>query len=250
MVSSQKIEKNLIKNSELTKEVQLSPPLPSLENFLLELDEKYQKNVSTIDLFNAETDINWPQEQKKFFCKILYHARGRLHEMLWHLGNIAPNLESKKIILYNYAEEFGGHAPSHEQLYFYFAEDMGILSSEEVTDPKYYLSFFKKYNAEHINWIKKYHWIGGFAAFSAYERLDNIDYTNLYNLAKKLDITHKGMIFFRVHAEVEHFSATTKLLNDAWEKNEELVRKSFAFIYNHQEKMWKKVSQAVFNYCA
>lgn len=240
------IETNLAKNKKLDKS-QIIEVLPSLEKFLKKWDNEYQEKISHIPLFNIEK-LDWSDDHKQFFCKLLYHARGRLRDFLWHLGNIAPDKKSKDLVLYNFSEEFGGHSPSHEELYFYFTKDLGIFASQEVMDQQYYLPFFKRYNEELLTWLRNHDWDDCISAFSAYERLDNADYSNLYEVAKKLGASNKGLIFFKIHAKAEHFTATVEVLNHVWKRNEEIVKKAFAFIGEHQAKMWKNLSDATLNY--
>lgn len=241
------IETNLELNPKL-REDQKATLSPTLQTFLTQWDNEYRESVSSLPLFNTTPELDWSSEQKQFFCKIFYHARGHLSDFLWYMGNVAPNMKSKELVLYNYSEEFGGHSPSHEQLYFFFTKEMGVPSPNDVTDPKYYLPFLKEFNDEHVNWLKTHDWDGCLGAYSAYERLDNLDYANLLVLAENLGATKKGLIFFKVHSEVEHFDATTELLNESWNRNEEIVRQSFEFIAKHQQKMWEKLSHEAFNY--
>ena len=46
------------------------------------------------------------------------------------------------------------------------------------------------------------------------------------------------VIFFKVHALVEHFDATKETLESVWEKDAEAVKKSFEFITNNQLYLW------------
>ena len=61
-------------------------------------------------------------------------------------------------------------------------------------------------------------------------------------------MSQKGLLFFKVHGEVEHFMATTKLLIKAWETQEAKVREAFDFIAKHQAKMWRKLSEIISDY--
>lgn len=241
------LENNLLKNPKL-KEDQKAVPLPSLQSFLEEWDFYYSKKINDIPLLNLTMALNWTDAHKQYFTKILYHARGRLYKFLWHMGNIAPDVKAKELVLYNYAEEFGGRAPSHEQLYLIFAADMGVTSPHEVTDKKYYLPFFQEYNIRQMDWLEGHDWDGCLAAFAAYERLDNIDYAKLLLLAKHLGASKRGLIFFKAHCEVEHFSAATPLLNETWMRNESIVRQAFKFIADEQANMWSNLSRAAFEY--
>jgi hypothetical protein len=245
--SVETIEAGLRSNPRLVAHQKQTLPL-SMQNFLTEWDTQYKKSISEVPLFNTTPNTVWSPEKKQFFCKLFYHARGHLSDFLWYLGNIAPNLECKELILYNYREEFGGYSPSHETLYFYFTQDMGVPSPEEVTNPLYYLPFLKKFNADHVKFLKKNTWESCLGAYAAYERLDNLDYANFLTLAKNLQASSKGLLFFKVHSEVEHFTATTVLLVKAWEKNEEQVKQAFHFIAKHQSAMWEKFSEMMTNY--
>ena len=230
-----------------TKKEELDSLSNDLKVFLEEWDRNYERLVSPLWLFNTQAGLSWSDEQKQYACKVLYNSRGRLNDFLWHLGNIAPNKKAKDLVLYNFSEEFGGNSPSHEELYFYFAKDMG-LSPKEVTDEKYCLDFFKVYNKAQLDWLKSQDWDHCISAFSAYERLDNIDYANLHVLAKNLGASNRGLIFFKTHSEVEHFSATVQVLNEVWSCNPEAVKKAFAFISELQSEMWENVSNTIFEF--
>jgi hypothetical protein len=51
-----------------------------------------------------------------------------------------------------------------------------------------------------------------FSALSAYERLDNLDYKYLAELAMSLQTPRNGLLFFKVHLNAQHFSTTEKYL--------------------------------------
>ncbi len=221
---------------------------PSLIQYLYEWDDIYKKSINDIPLFNKNVDLSWSKEKKQDFVKLLYHVRGHFSDFLWCIGNKAPNIKSKNIILYNYAEEFGGNFCSHEQLYFYFAEAMGISSPKDVIDKKYYKPFLKKFNQGHLDWLKTNAWNGCLGAYAAYERLDNLDYVNLLYVAEKMGASNKGLIFFKVHSKAEHFDSTIDLLAESWLEDEETVNASFQFIAEHQVNMWKKVSNELLSH--
>jgi hypothetical protein len=81
------------------------------------------------------------------------------------------------------------------------------------------------------------------SAFGAYEKLDNVDYDNLYNFAISLGSSKKGLVFFDIHRHVEHYENIDPLLQTIWDKNPELVRKGFEFIGNHQLAMWSRLGE-------
>lgn len=220
----------------------------SFEAFLTKWQETYINRAATIPLFKRELAEQLSRPQQKYFAEIFYHARGHFHEFLWYLGNYAPDNETKQIILKNIAEEFGGNAPSHELLYINFAKSLGANVSKKSHRDKFYLPFLKKFNDGHCTWLENNSWQGNICAFSAYEKLDNIDYVNLYQLAEVFNLPKTALIFFNVHIHVTHFETTLEYVKNIWETNPCILEEAYSFIANHQIDMWQKLSQAVFDY--
>jgi hypothetical protein len=141
----------------------------------------------------------------------------------------------------NISEEFSLRSLSHEELYFKFADEFGVdLNSETITEENY-LPFLKKFNKSHTDFLLTEGWNTKWATFSAYEKLDNVDYKNLLNLAKNIGTSAKGMVFFRVHSEANHHDSTSQLLQKIWETDPESVKIGFEFIAKHQLEMWKEL---------
>jgi len=222
--------------------------IDSLQNFLNDLDQDYTSMQNTIPLFNPQKTCKWTVEQKIYFAKVFYHVRGYFHNFLWYMGNHAPDAEFKKIVLHNIAEEFSINGRSHEQLYIDFAKSVGADLSTEFYNEDHHLPFIKEFNKQHLKWLSTHDWPSCVAAFSAYERLDNIDYAKLLELAKSLGTEKRGLVFFNVHIVVEHFETTLNTLIAIWENNEEKIKEAFNFIREHQIKMWNNLSDAIFNY--
>lgn len=219
-----------------------------LHEFLDAWDESYKNAMKEIPLFNPELTEKWNDNQKKYFAEVFYHARGNFHDFLWHMGNHAPDSKAKSMILKNIAEEFGTMGKSHEQLYFDFAASVGVDLHDEIETEKNYLPCIRDFNKGHLRWLRTHDWESSLSAFSAYERLDNIDYVNLYSLAQSLNLTRIQSAFFSVHIYVKHFDATVDYLSDIWIANPHKLKKAFEFIAGHQCTMWKKISDAIFNY--
>jgi pyrroloquinoline quinone (PQQ) biosynthesis protein C len=190
--------------------------IPHLEEFLKAWDGNYKQEVKKISIFQPSLTEKWTSQQKIYFAKIFYHARGHFHEFLWLLGNFSDDKETKELVLKNIAEEFNSSSLSHEQMYLNFAESVGAELDEEIIEQTSYLPCIKKFNKGHLRWLKNHDSDSRFAAFSAYERLDNLDYVLLWQLAKSLGVSNKGMIFFKVHMRAGHFQTTEAKLNSLW----------------------------------
>lgn len=118
--------------------------------------------------------------------------------------------------------------------------------SDEIINETHYLPFAKQFNKDHLSWLAGHDEEERFAAFAAYERLDNIDYPHLTEFAASLGISSKGLAFFRVHSHVEHFSSTLEKLLPLWEPACEKIKNAFDFIYSHQLQMWQRLSEEIF----
>lgn len=234
--------------------VATKPPIENIHEqelkvFLKSWDETYKQKAALIPLFMDTATSKWNSEQKRFFVKIFYHVRGHFHDFLWHMGNHAESKRAKEIILHNIMEEFGGHAQSHEKLYIDFAKSLGAHDiNDEILNQQNNLSFIQKFNYGHIEWLMNHKWDDNLSLFSAYERLDNVDYTNLMKLIKSLGVPEKDSVFFKVHMGVKHFEATETNLLEIWIKNKQIVIDAFKFIASHQLQMWENLSNVVEGY--
>jgi len=221
----------------------------TLDDFLMAIDSNYQNEVNTIDLFNPNLKKKWTQEQKTLFVQLFYHARGHFYKFLWHVGTLAQDPELKKNVLHNIAEEFGEKGKSHEQMYLDFAKSLNVDLIKEIYEEKFYLNFLRDFDMNHVKLIIQSDDAGRFLLFSAYERLDNIDYTNLLKLVESLGVTDDaGLLFFIVHSHAEHFDRLYQYLDNIWkhqEKKEDVIC-AFEFIYGNQLTMWKQLSAAIY----
>ncbi|MDX2165068.1 MAG: iron-containing redox enzyme family protein [Gammaproteobacteria bacterium] len=237
-------ENILFKTDTITKK-----NLCELNSFLDEWDQRYKLQAQSIPLFIETENRGWNIKQKKFFARAFYHVRGHFHDFLWYLGNHAPDKRSKEVILHNLMEEFGGQAQSHEKLYIHFAKSLDVQDiNDEILEQTTYLPFIKEFNKGHLSRLYTHSWHDNLAIFSAYERLDNIDYTNLMTLVKNWGIPDKDSVFFKVHMLVEHFETTLSTLLSIWTINKQTVIDAFNFIASHQLQMWKNLSAAVVEY--
>jgi hypothetical protein len=125
---------------------------------------------------------------------------------------------------------------------------VGVGLTPKLTEREYYLPFAQEFNRGLIEWFRTRGWESSLVGFSAYERLDNIDYELLYDLAVSLKLPDKALEFFRVHKEADHFEKSSGQLPHIWQKKESKGREAFGFIYGHQRKMWKGLSDTVMSY--
>ena len=218
-----------------------------LTSYLTAVDEQYNQSMKSLKLFHAESRKAWSSKEIRQFAAMFYHIRGYFIDFMWYLANFNSNKCFKQIILDNIGEEIGINAPfSHEQLYAQFAAHCGVDIHDEILNRTNYPDFAKIYNQKHIEWLQTHCDIAQIAAFAAYERLDNIDYSYLYQLGRCLNLPSEALTFFKVHTHVEHFGPVFPLLEEHWSTHENEIKSGFEFIYSHQLKMWHHLSASLF----
>jgi pyrroloquinoline quinone (PQQ) biosynthesis protein C len=220
----------------------------TLDDFLIKWDKDYHHNIAHLPIFDKNQTSKWTVAQQQYFVKTFYHVRGHFHDVLWYMGNFAPNKEMKELILENIRDEFNGNAMSHEYLYILFAKAVGVDLEQEFVKEESYLPFIKEFNHGHINWLRSHDWDERLACFAALERLDNLDYKRGKAIAESLRLKNSDLVFFNVHIQVEHFSPIFNYIQNIWNSNPKKIQLAFSFIMRHHATMWDKLSKAIFNY--
>jgi hypothetical protein len=218
----------------------------NLNDFITDWKDSYTDKISKIPMFDLDRAKACSLRVKQDFARVFYHARGHFQDFIWYIGNHANDSETKKVIIENIAEELNFSAKSHEQLYLDFAKSLDVDISDEFLEEKYYVPYVKDFNLGQIKWLHQHDADERFAALAAYEKLDNIDYNYLLNLADALGVSKEGKRFFKVHTLVEHFQPTVEKLESIYNTSPDKVIRAFEFIGNHQLELWKNLSKNVF----
>lgn len=224
-----------------------------LEKFLERTDAKQKEEYQKIPLFQSARVKKLSKPHKKWFVKVFYHTRGHFDRLLWTRLVYAPSVKDKKQILQYLAEEAGlenlrsnKNLRSHELLFADFALRLGVRLTPEVTEREGFLPFVHNFTNGLVEWFREHDWESGLVGFSAYERLDNVDYEFMHETAKALGARGKALTFFDVHRQADHFEQTSGSLPRIWRKNPTKVRAAFKFIYSHQLTMWQSLSKETF----
>jgi Iron-containing redox enzyme len=220
-------------------------PTTTLSQFIEQWDINYSKSISTIKLFKSETEFT--NSQKESFVKYFYHARGHYYKFLWFLGSFQTEQVRKDLILDNIREEFGYRSKAHEQHYIDFAKSLQVDLKEEILYDSNYPESIKRFNFDHLKFIVHQNKNKTWAAFCAYERLDNVDYDNLAKITSKFGLNSRDLVFFSVHHYAQHFSPALPLLEEIWQSDEKSVRLGFQFIAQNQIQMRQSLSDCIFD---
>ncbi|MES2225561.1 MAG: iron-containing redox enzyme family protein [Patescibacteria group bacterium] len=243
LTSSEEIPNEMIENDARRAEMAM---------FLSNWAEEYLLQTQQNRLFeNTSSEARgWSDRQKETFVALLYHARGHFYRFLWHLANQA-SLEQRKVVFENIRDELGGesYAP-HEVLFSRFAAEFGTdVQKEMFGRTALWDHFLAGFNDGHLRFILTHESDANWAFFSAYELLDNVDYVNLLNLAKAMGACKpEALEFFEVHIGSTHHEETRRLLSDIWVANPDSVREAFAFIAQHQLRMWRGIESVIMPY--
>jgi pyrroloquinoline quinone (PQQ) biosynthesis protein C len=220
----------------------------SLESFLKEWDRQYKERQDAIPLFKLREERPLNKEQKIYFAKVFYHLfRMSIQDILWFMGNYAPDKRAKDIIVENIKEELGGNGISHEHLYLDFAKSVGADLSNEYIEEETYPEFARNFNKGIRKWFQSHDWDNCISTFAAYERLDNIEYNAFLNLAETFGVSEKDLIFFKVHCQAKHFEHVSEVLVAVWEQNPNKVKEAFTFVANHELEMLQNWSNAIYS---
>jgi Iron-containing redox enzyme len=204
--------------------------------------QDYTTKLMQLDLFQPSFAKSLSLAQKQDFIRYFYHIRGNFYKFLWFMGSFAPDIRYKKSVQSNITEEFGV-AKSHEEWYLEFALTHGVDLKTEIIQEKYNLDFIKTYNKAHIDYIINHHYDISWSTFSAYEKLDNVDYPALMAFAENIQTTPIGLTFFRIHANGNHYTNTEPLLEEIWNRDSSSVIAGFEFVACHQLEMWQDLSR-------
>lgn len=218
-----------------------------LETFMNEWDLNYKEGQDAIPLFKLREEKPLNKEQQIYFAKVFYHLfRMSIQDILWFMASHAPDRRSKEIIIENIKEELGAKGRSHELLYVDFAESIGADLSNEYLEKQTYPEFAKNYNKGYKKWLLEHDWDGCISAFTALERLDNMEFSALLSLAESFGANEKALIFFKVHAQAQHFEQVSQALFPVWEKNPNKVKEAFTFVANQELEMLQQLSDATY----
>lgn len=213
----------------------------SLSEFVQDWTTQYQQQAQSLKLFTPNS-IDWSTHNRAKFAKLFYHIRGHYYQFLWYVGSTAPSWDYKKIVLDNTTEEFGKGSKSHDQLYWQFAKDCGVDIIPEIFSEEYNLEFVRKFNHNFLELTLKEDWDKIWGAFSAYEALDNSDYSNLLRLVNdNFELSASGKVFFKVHANATHYESTEQLLTTIWNENPQAVKDGFGWVMKNQLAMWQEL---------
>jgi len=217
-----------------------------LEQFLSEWDRQYLVALSRIDLFQPEITSSWTLVQQQRLVQLFFHVRGGFAGILLELGNAAPDAHYKNIILKNLHDEFGGHGPSHRELFLRLGRAVGADLSREQVEKRYNIPVIQQYNDVQVRSIVERGWTLSLIGFIAGERLDYIDYNALKQVFESFGVRGPDLDFFSEHMQAGHFDGTlAESLQQECDKNPATVSMVFNAALQFQLDMWRNLTEEI-----
>ena len=156
----------------------------------------------------------------------LVGARSSPNEVYW--GGLVGNLR----------EELGGNSQlTHNSLYRNFLAEIGIENELVLKQPR----FARTFNESWHHYITTQPFLHALGAIAVYELLDQPDYSLLLTLVKEAGISRRGLRFFSVHAQANHYELFQGPLTEVWKskRGQLALTKAARFVNEMQETMWR-----------
>lgn len=235
----------------------------NLEFYVKKWVDDYRAKQQQISLFNPDLTAQFTLGQKRLFFERLEELRRHFNALLGELMAFAPTQVYKHALLANLKEETGvsddgREVRSHDELYNISARAVGVEMIHSIYAGRTRTPYGKRFNEEFSAWIieqlavygAERGWNRIWGAVEAYEKLDNVDYPALLELAKSFGLSGEALVFFEIHVCVEHYEHGEKLLEGIWEKDPDSVHAGFEFIERIQLTALQALSDDLSSYAA
>lgn len=217
----------------------------TLDAFVDDWTEGYRREQQTLQMFNPKITAQFTYQSQCRFFSIFDELRWHFTGLLGYLAGMAPNKAYRDVLHRNWCEENGAgtraKAWSHDELYRISAAAVGLDLFQDRSErwvKKAQRPYTKEFNERFFGWtlwqVDSYGitvgWRRIWAAYCAYELLDNIDYPAFLEMAKSFGLKGEALRFFEIHIHVQHYDQGRKLLEALWSKRRSDVEAGFAFI--------------------
>ena len=135
-----------------------------------------------------------------------------------------------------YEEVGGGGSKSHNELYRDFLKEVGVKSERGLKQPAFAVRFNQAWEEYCINAPFE----EALAGVAVFEILDQPDYALLFNVMKEAGISKRGLRFFGVHAQAQHFDFFQEIVARLWKhkRGQRSLLKAASFVNSSQRQMW------------
>ena len=174
----------------------------------------------------------------KWFAQAFYFIRVHFVKLNFVVGARCPTHELYWAgLAHNLMEELGGNSgPSHNELYRWFLQDVGLPNEAALERPAFATRFDRKWD----QFAQRAPLEEALGAIAVYEIFDNPDYQMLLNIMTRAGVTERGLLFFKVHAAAEHFELFEDYFRHVSQQPSGIntLERATAFVLDTQKEMW------------
>ncbi len=220
--------------------------LSSLVEFIVSAEENILSELA-VELHLCNTMAS--EEGLKRFAEAFYFVRYNYCRLNFILGErCGVNEFLWAGLAKNLIEELGGRkGASHNQLYRDFLSCIGANSEEFLRPPL----FTYKFNTLWEKFCREAPLLEALSAIAIYEIFDKPDYALLLRVIQKTGIPERGLRFFKVHANAEHFDMFEDTIYwlSKQERGEEILNNGINFVLQTQRMMWEELLRSLSEQC-
>lgn len=208
----------------------------AFENQVIQQETSLLSNLNVQERLSKilETDAG-----RTAFAEAFYFVRYDFYRLNFIVGARSDSHERNWTgLVHSLYEEAGGvNGRSHNQLYRDFLAEAGIESEYTLKTP----TFARKFNKSWEDYCVESPFAEALSGLAIFEILDRPDYAMLLEVVKSTGVSPKGRLFFRVHAEAEHFDFFEEIVCSLGKSvaGRKSLENAAEFVNQNQKQMWK-----------
>ena len=172
------------------------------------------------------------------FASAFYFIRVHFVKLNFIVGSRCPTHELYWAgLAHNLMEELGGESGTpHNELYRWFLKEAGVPNENSLECPP----FATRFNHVWEEFARDAPLEETLGAIAVYEIFDNPDYQMLLNVMSRAQVSARGLVFFRVHAEAAHFDLFEDYFRHISNQQGGIacLEKAKDFVLRTQKEMW------------
>jgi Iron-containing redox enzyme len=172
------------------------------------------------------------------FARAFYFVRYSFYRLNFIVGTRSgPDETLWSGLVHSLHEEVGGlGGKSHNELYRDFLREVGVKSEQDLKQPV----FAARFNQAWEGYCSTAPFEEALAGVAIFEILDQPDYALLFRVMKDAGISTKGLRFFEVHAQAQHFDFFQEIVVRFWKHkhSRSSLLKAASFVNSSQRQMW------------
>jgi pyrroloquinoline quinone (PQQ) biosynthesis protein C len=201
--------------------------------------------LKELDIQSRLIDLVKKPDGCKRFANAFYFVRYDFYRLNFIVGaRCGPDERYWTGLAHSLYEESGGNGgKSHNQLYRDFLSDVGVKDENTLREP----TFAREFNKSWVNFCTDSPFNEALSGLAIFEILDQPDYAMLFEVVKNADISPGGLLFFKIHAQAEHFDFFEEIVDTLGKTpgGRASLERAAAFVIQNQRMMWQGLLQCL-----